>query len=66
MHVNLDHLMAKLKTLPPERLLEVEDFVDFLRLREQDERLVQAAEKLSEAKFKSVWDNPEDAVYDQL
>jgi hypothetical protein len=27
-------LMEKIQTLPPHRLVEVEDFVDFIRLRE--------------------------------
>ncbi len=52
--------------LPPERLAEVEDFVDFLRHRDDDLRLTQAAARLSEASFQKIWDNHEDAVYDDL
>jgi hypothetical protein len=59
-------LIQKLRELPPERLAEVEDFVDFLRQRVDDRRLTQAATRLSEASFQKIWDNDEDAVYDDL
>ena len=59
-------LMEKIRVLPPEKVVEVEDFVDFLCQRDQDRRLTQAATKLSEASFQKVWDNPDDADYDQL
>lgn len=59
-------LLEKLRALPPERLVEVEDFVDFLRLKEQEPALTQAATKLSEPAFHQAWDNPEDADYDRL
>lgn len=59
-------LIQKLRDLPPERLAEVEDFVDFLRQRDDDRRLTQAAAQLSEASFQKIWDNDEDAVYDDL
>ena len=59
-------LIQKLRDLPPERLAEVEDFVDFLRQRDDDRHLTQAAARLSGASFQKVWDNDEDAVYDDL
>ena len=59
-------LIDKLDQLSPGRVAEVEDFVDFLRSREQDLSLTQAASKASEASFKKAWDNTDDAVYDQL
>jgi hypothetical protein len=40
--------------------------VDFLRTREDEQRLVQAAAKASEASFAAVWNNDEDAAYDRL
>ncbi len=58
-------LIEKIKDLPPERIAEVEDFVDFIAQRD-DRRLVQAATKLSEESFQQVWDNEEDAAYDRL
>lgn len=59
-------LIEKLKQLPPERIAEVEDFVDFLRSRDEERGLVKAAIKLSEAALATVWDNPDDAGYDRL
>ena len=59
-------LFDKIKQLPPQRLAEVEDFVDFLREREAEQRLTQAAAKASEASFAQVWDNDEDAAYDRM
>lgn len=59
-------LIEKISTLPPEKQAEVEDFVDFLRSRLEDRRLTQVAMKLSEESFRKVWDNPDDAVYDNL
>ena len=59
-------LIEKLKRLPPDRIAEVEDFVDFLRHKDQDWRLTQAAAQTAAPSFKRVWDNPDDAVYDAL
>jgi hypothetical protein len=59
-------LIEKIKPLPPQRLAEVEDFVDYLRSREDEQRLTQAATKASEASFAAVWENDEDAAYDRL
>ena len=59
-------LFEKIKQLPPQRMAEVEDFVDFLREREAEQRLKRAAAKASEASFAQVWDNDEDAAYDRM
>ena len=59
-------LIEKMKQLPPQRLAEVEDFVDFLRAREDGVHLTQAAAKASEATFATVWDNYDDAAYDRM
>ena len=59
-------LIKKIQGLPPERVAEVEDFVDFLTTRNQDRRLTQAAAGLSEEAFRAVWDNADDAEYDRL
>jgi hypothetical protein len=59
-------LIDKIQALPPEKVAEVEDFVDFLRQRNLDRQLVAAAAKLSEPALAAVWDNPEDAAYDRL
>ncbi|MGH6956616.1 MAG: hypothetical protein ACREEW_08140 [Caulobacteraceae bacterium] len=61
-----DSLIDKINTLPTERLSEVEDFVDFLRSRDQDRALFRAAGAASEPAFAAIWNNPEDDVYDAL
>lgn len=59
-------LIEKIRQLPPQRLAEVEDFVDFLRAREDEQRLTQAATRVSEPSFAMVWNNDEDAAYDRM
>ena len=59
-------LFDKIKQLPPQRMAEVEDFVDFLRAREDENRPTHAAAKASEASFAQVWDNDDDAAYDRM
>ena len=61
-------LIEKIQNLPAHRVAEVEDFVDFLRSREEDgdRQLSHAMTKLSEAAFAQAWGNPDDAEYDQL
>jgi hypothetical protein len=59
-------LIQKIRTLSPEKVAAVEDFIDFLRQREDDRLLTWAAAKLSEDAFRRVWDNSDDADYDRL
>ena len=63
---NEQTLLEKLKALPPERVAEVEDFVDFLRARSDAHQLTRVAARVAEPAFKKVWDNPEGAAYDRL
>ncbi len=59
-------LIDKLEALSPERIAEVEDFIDFLKSRDTDRQLTRMMAKASEPAFAKVWDNPDDAVYDAL
>lgn len=61
-----DSLLEKLKSLPPEQITEVTDFVDFLRMKNDERTLTRAATKTAEPAFVAVWDNEEDAEYDKL
>lgn len=61
-----DALIEKLKTLAPEQFNEVVDFVDFLRMRNEERAITRAASRAAEPAFAAVWDNEEDAAYDQL
>ena len=58
-------LIRRLRGLPPERVAEVEDFVEFFAQRD-DRHLTQAATKIAEEAFRKVWNNPTDAAYDRL
>lgn len=59
-------LIDKIRQLSPQRLAEVEDFVDFIRSREKGQRLTLAAAKIAESSFAAVWNNDEDAAYDRM
>lgn len=63
---NPQSLIEKIKALPPERIVEVEDFVDFIATRAQERALSRAATRTSEPTFANVWDNPDDDAYDAL
>ena len=59
-------LIEKIEALPSERIAEIEAFVDYIRLREEERALVRAAAATSSATFAAIWNNPEDDVYDAL
>ncbi len=59
-------LIQKIRSLSQEKIKEVEDFIDFLKYKEKGEGLTYWAAKAAEPSFQRVWDNPEDADYDNL
>ena len=59
-------ILSKMRDLPPEKVAEVEDFVDFLRQRQEDRRLTLAASQMSQKALAKVWSNSADAAYDRL
>jgi hypothetical protein len=59
-------LIDQLNRLPPERVAEVADFVDFLKVREQDHAFSRELAHVSEPLLTRLWENPEDAAYDEL
>ena len=59
-------LIEKIEALPAERIAEIEDFVDFIRLREQERALTRTAAAASAPAFAAIWSNPEDDIYDAL
>ena len=66
MQPQVEHMLEKLEHLSPERLAEVEDFIDFLNQRDEDKRLRQDYAQASEDTFSKGWDNDDDAIYDTL
>jgi hypothetical protein len=59
-------LIDKIRQLPHDKQAEVEDFVEFLKHRDEDLRLTKSAARLSEEAFRQVWDNEADSAYDKL
>ena len=59
-------IIQKIRTLSPDKVAEVVDFVDFISQKDRDSRLLKAGRKLAEEVFEKVWDNTEDEVYDRL
>lgn len=59
-------LIEKIAALPAERIAEIEDFVDFIRQREQERALTRAAAAMSAPAFAAIWSNPDDDAYDAL
>ena len=66
MNGTVQHLAEKIQTLSSEQIAEVEDFVDFLRLRAHDRELARACAIISAPAFEKVWSDPENDVYDAL
>jgi hypothetical protein len=59
-------LIEKIRGLPAQRAAEVEDFVNFLRAREENRGLTCAAANASEPSFSQVWENYEDPAYNRI
>jgi hypothetical protein len=59
-------LIEKIESLPDERLAEIEDFIDFIRMREEARSLRRAFASASEPAFAKAWDNPQDSIYDAI
>jgi hypothetical protein len=66
MPTDTNALIKKLESLPAERIAEIEDFVDFIRLREQERAMTRAAAGASAPACAAIWNNTEDDAYDAL
>ena len=62
----IEQVTHKLQTLSQERIAEVEDFIDFLKQRDEDLQLTRSTMKISEQLLANLWDNADDAEYDRL
>jgi len=56
----------EIENVPDEILVEVFDFIQFLIYKQEKENLANSAQLRSEKSFEKVWDNEEDAIYDNL
>lgn len=59
-------ILVKLGELQPERLTEAMDFIDFLHARQERSSFANLSLALSTPVLTRIWDNPQDAAYDQL
>jgi len=66
MPLQVQQVIIKLQYLSPERLAEVDDFIDFLQKRDQEKALNQDFAAAANAAFQKIWDNEDDAIYDNL
>jgi hypothetical protein len=66
MNSHASTLAEKIQSPSAEQIVEVEDFVEFLRVRGQERALTRAAAAVSAPTFEAVWNNPEYADYDAL
>ncbi len=61
-----NRLIEKVKQLSVEQIQQVEQFIDSLTQEDTERQLTLISTKLSESVFYKIWDNPEDADYDNL
>ena len=61
----LEQAIQKLKALPPQQRAEVEDFIDFVSQRASERTFTAIALATSEPALAKLWNNAEDAVYDE-
>ncbi|MET3120911.1 hypothetical protein AAKU67_000491 [Oxalobacteraceae bacterium GrIS 2.11] len=65
-NANAQLLLEKIQSLSAERIAQVDDFVDFLRLKEQERSLTRLSAEISAPVFTAIWDNPDDEAYNAL
>ena len=61
-----EEFIHELEQSPLELVLEVRDFFQFLKSTNRWQEEMNSFSQLSEPVFQKIWDNEEDAVYDQF
>lgn len=63
-----EKIITKIRQLSPDKIQKLEEFIDQLSQPENnsDQYLTATASKLSESVLAKIWDNAEDAEYDNL
>lgn len=59
-------IINEIDRLPENVLVEVYDFIQFLEVKKRRNLLAKASQELPAPSFQKIWDNEEDAVYDNL
>ena len=65
-HIDINSMVQKLEVLSEAKLIEVNDFVDFLISKKERESLSNLYSKASDQSFSKLWDNKDDEVYNDL
>ena len=61
-----NRLIEKVRKLSLDQIQQLEKFIDLLSQHETEQQITLTSSKLSESVFGKIWDNPEDADYDNL
>jgi len=61
-----DIIKQEVEKLPESALSEVLDFIQFLELKREKGLLAKGMQQLSGKSFDAIWNNEEDAAYDNL
>ena len=59
-------LKSEIDRLPEDILAEILDFIQFLEMKLDKNLIARASQEMSQASFARIWDNEEDAAYDNL
>jgi len=59
-------IKKEIDRLPENLLSEVFDFIQFLESKREKSILVKASQDLSASALQKIWDNEDDAIYDNL
>ena len=61
-----NQVISELDKLPDGLLSEVYDFIKYLEIKNGNTMLSKVSQSSSQPSFDTVWDNEEDAVYDDM
>ncbi|MEO5360972.1 MAG: toxin-antitoxin system, antitoxin component, Xre family protein [Nitrospirota bacterium] len=61
-----DMIKSEIDKLPENLLADVLDYIQFIEMKKEKALLIKACQILSGPAFETVWNNDEDAVYDNL
>lgn len=61
-----ERIKKEVEKLPENLLSEVLDFIQFLENKREENAIAKSCQELSAASFRKIWDNDEDAVYDNV
>ena len=59
-------IKKEIEKIPDNLAQEVYDFILFLENKKEKNNLTKASQELSTVSFQKIWDNEEDAIYDNI